>query len=137
MAGLPGSAATYTMQNRHLLHPQRKINTFLQEEQKATGLEDSLGLLVQVPTLWPHRDQGVGVFLVQFSTEAGENTLFPIAQALDSCIAGVLLMPHWFLSIGCAWGVLTLCCGEEQDRQSWKPLCLTHPSLVSHAGAGM
>lgn len=60
---------------------------------------------------------------MQFSTEADKSTLFLVAPALDSSIAGVPLMPHQFLSAG---GVLTLCRGEEQDRQSWKPCPLFH-----------
>ena len=55
------------------------------------------------PPCGPTKLEELGGFLVQFSTEAGESTLFLIAQALDSSIAGVPLMPYQFLSIGCVW----------------------------------
>lgn len=79
---------------------------------------------------FPHYDptelKELGFFLVRFSTEAGESILFLSAQALDSSTVGVPLIPHQLLSIGVHGGVLTLCCGEEQNRQSWKPWSLSY-----------
>lgn len=85
------------------------------------GWETPWGCRSRFPPWDPQSSRGF--FLVQFSTEADKSTLFLVAQALDSSIAGVPLMPHQFLSTG---GVLTLCRGEEQDRQSWKPCSLFH-----------
>lgn len=81
------------MQNKHLLVGGAKCN-------RAGGLPGAVG-----PCSHPVDTQSSRscVFLEQFSTEAGKSALFLIAQALDSSVAGVLLMPHQFLSIRCAW----------------------------------
>lgn len=104
------------MQNKHLLVGGAKCN-------RAGKLPGAVG-----PGSHPVTHKAQGGFLVQFSTEADKSTLFLVAQALDSSMAGVPLVPHQFLSTG---GVLTLCRGEEQDRQSWKPCSLFHLPRLS------